>query len=333
MSFWKSKNVLVTGGAGFIGSYLTEDLVKSGANVTVVDNLNNGNLENLSNVFNSIDFINADISNLDNCISVTENTDIVMNLAASVYGLEYNMQHHGKLLYYNSILQMNMLEAARINNVNKFLVVSSTCIYPDDISTPTLELDVTTGKPEHGNEGYGWSKRIAEIQATYYHKEYGMEIAIVRPTNAYGGRSPWDENISHVIPALVKKVLDGDNPVIVFGTGNQKRNFLHGTDVSKLMMLITEHYSCAKPVNIGYEEEISIHDLIELICNVANQSPKLIFDTTKPEGRFSKSVDSTLLKKVTNNYKPKITIQQGIEEMITSYEKQFINPHTQILTN
>ena len=323
MSFWKSKNVLVTGGAGFIGSYLTEELVKAEANVTVVDNLDNGKLENLSNVLNSIDFINSDISQLDNCISVTTNTDIVMNLAAKAYGLEYNMQHHGEMMYYNSILQMNMLEAARINNVNKFLVVSSSCIYPDNVPTPTLELAVNTGKPEQGNEGYGWAKRIAELQATYYHKEYGMDIAIVRPTNAYGGRSPWDENISHVIPALIKKVLDGNNPVIIWGTGNQKRNFLHGTDVSKLMMLITEHYSCARPVNIGYEDEISIRELTSLICNITNQHPKLIFDTIKPEGKLSKSVDSTLLKKVTNNYQPQITIEQGIEEMIASYKNTF----------
>ena len=105
MTFWKSKNVLVTGGAGFIGYYLVEELVNAEANVTVVDNLDNGKLENLSNVFNSIDFINTDISQLDNCISVTTNTDIVMNLAAKAYGLEYNMQHHGEMMYYNSILQ------------------------------------------------------------------------------------------------------------------------------------------------------------------------------------------------------------------------------------
>lgn len=323
MSFWKSRNVLVTGGCGFIGSYLAEELVAAGANVTVVDNLENGNLENISDIIDSIQFIECDLTRLNICREVTNNIDVVMNLAARAYGIEYNIKHHGEMLYYNSILQMNMLEAARLNNVEKFLVVSSSCIYPDDALVPTPELDVVVGRPERGNEGYGWAKRIAELQATFYHKEYGMEIAIVRPTNAYGGRSPWDESISHVIPALVKKVLDGNNPIEVWGSGNQKRNFLHATDVGKLMMLITEHYACAQPVNIGYEDEISISDLISLICDVIGHHPKLVFDTTKPEGRLRKAVDATLLNKVTNNYQPTIDLRQGIEEMIASYENTF----------
>lgn len=323
MSFWKSRNVLVTGGCGFIGSYLAEELVAAGANVTVADNLENGNLENISEVINSIQFIECDLSRLDVCREVTSNVDTVMNLAARTYGIGYSTKHHGELLYSNSIMQMNMLEAARLNNVERFLVVSSSCVYPDDAFVPTPELDVATGRPEHGNEGYGWAKRIAELQATFYHKEYGMEIAIVRLTNAYGGRSPWDESISHVVPALIKKVLDGDNPVMVWGSGNQKRNFLHATDVGKLMMLITEHYACAQPVNIGYEDEISISDLILLICDMTGQHPDLVFDITKPEGRMRKAVDSTLLNKVTNNYQPTIDLRQGIEEMIASYENTF----------
>lgn len=323
MSYWQSRKVLVTGGCGFIGSYLTEELVAAGARVTVADNLETGKLDNISAVIDSVRFIESDLRQPDTCREVTTNIDVVMNLAAKAYGLEYNMQHHGEMLYYNSILQMNMLEAARLNNVEKFLVVSSSCVYPDDAFVPTPELDVATGKPEHGNEGYGWAKRIAELQATYYYQEYGMEIAIVRPTNAYGGRSPWDENISHVIPALVKKVLDGEDPVIVWGSGKQKRNFLHAKDVGKIMMLITEHYACAQPVNIGYEDEISISDLIKLICDVSGQNPKLVFDNTKPEGRFRKAVDATLLKKVTNNYQPTIDLRKGIEEMIDSYENTF----------
>jgi nucleoside-diphosphate-sugar epimerase len=246
-----------------------------------------------------------------------------MNLAGRAYGLEYSIQHHGEMLYHNSVLQLHMLEAARLNSVKRFLVVSSSCVYPDDAVIPTPELDVATGKPERVNQGYGWAKRIAELQATYYFQEYGMEIAIVRPFNPYGGRYPWHKDKSHVIPALTKKVLDGDDPVIVWGSGNQRRNFLHVRDVAKIMMLVTERYACAQPVNIGYEDDISIADLVKLICKVVGRNPNVVFDTTKPEGRFRKAADATLLRKVTDNYQPEIDLRRGIEEMIDWYEKTF----------
>jgi len=282
-----------------------------------------GKLENISAVIDCVRFIECDLCEPEACRKVTTDVNVVMNLAGRAYGLGYSTQHHGEMLYHNSVLQLHMLEAARLNNVDRFLVVSSSCVYPDETVVPTPELDVATGKPERTNEGYGWAKRIAELQATYYYQEYGMKIAIARPFNVYGGRYLWNEAKSHVIPALIKKVLDGDDPVIIWGSGNQGRSFLHARDTAKIMMLVTERYACAQPVNIGYDDAISIADLVKLICQVSGRHPKVVFDPTKPEGQFRKSADATLLRKVTDNYQPGIDLRQGIEEMIDWYEKTF----------
>jgi nucleoside-diphosphate-sugar epimerase len=314
---------LVTGGCGFIGSYLVEELVLNGANVTVVDNLENGSLDNLASVKEKIHFINADLREKRTCEELCRDFDVIMHLAARAYGLEYSMKHHGEMLYNDCVIQLHMLEAARNAGVNRFLVVSSSCVYPDEAPIPTPELEVMTGLPESVNEGYGWAKRIGELQAHYYHKEYGMNIAICRPFNPYGGRYRWMGEKSHVMPTLVKRVLDGENPLVAWGSGKQRRNFLHVRDAARLMMMITENYAVCKPVNIGYDDDISIADLLKLICEVSGKNPKILFDISKPEGRFRKCADATLLRQVSHDYKPEITLRQGIDEMIQWYYRTF----------
>jgi nucleoside-diphosphate-sugar epimerase len=323
MDFWESRKVLVTGGCGFLGSYLVEELVAAGADVTVVDNLERGTLENLASVQDRVQFIYGDLRSRDVCEKVSAGSDVVMNLAGRAYGIEYSMGHHGEMLYNNAVIQLHMLEAARLNSVERFLVVSSSCVYPDDPPIPTPELDTMTGLPEQVNQGYGWAKRIGELQAKYYHDEYGMKIAICRPFNQYGGRLRWSGRKSHVIPALVKKVLDGQDPLVVWGSGRQRRNFIHARDTSRLMMLLTERYPCAQPVNIGYDNDISIAELVCLICKVSGKHPKIVFDTSKPEGRFRNCADATLLLEITDNYQAKISLRQGIEEMIEWYYQTF----------
>jgi nucleoside-diphosphate-sugar epimerase len=323
VDFWKGRKVLVTGGCGFLGSYLVEELVAADADVTVVDNLESGTLENLSPVKDQIQFIWGDLRDRDVCKQVSVGFDLVMNLAGRAYGLEYSMKHHGEMLYHNTVIQLHMLEAAHLNGVKRFLVVSSSCIYPDDAPIPTPELDAMTRLPEQVNEGYGWAKRIAELQAKYYHDEYGMGIAICRPFNPYGGRYRWSGEKSHVIPTLVKKVLDGQNPVVVWGSGRQRRNFLHARDNARLMMMVTERYPCAEPVNIGYDDDISIAELVSLICEASGKHPEVVFDTSMPEGRFRKCPSATLLRRVTDNYRPKVSLRQGIEEMIGWYYETF----------
>jgi nucleoside-diphosphate-sugar epimerase len=162
-NFWRGKRVLVGGGCGFLGSYLTPQLVEAGARVTVVDSLDNGSLDRLGPAVEQVEFVQADLRDASVCERVTRGRDVVLNLAAKAYGMDYSRAHNGDMLVYNLLCTLTPLEAARRNGVERFLVVSSSCVYPDDATVPTPELDVFTGLPEQVNEGYGWAKRIQEL--------------------------------------------------------------------------------------------------------------------------------------------------------------------------
>lgn len=321
--YWRSKKVLVAGGAGFIGSYLVEELVQEGAKVVVVDKIEKRELHNLAPLLGAIEFIQRDLLELSACVEVTAGMDVVLNLAGKTSGIGYSATHHGELFTVNSLLSLNLLEAARRNGVPRLLVVSSSCVYPDDAPAPTAELAVNTGLPEAANEGYGWAKRMAELQAQYYAREHNMQIAVVRPFNPYGKRYRWEGEKSHVIPMLVKKICDGEDPVVVWGSGNQRRNFIHARDAARIMKLITERHACADPVNIGFEDTISMRDLVEMITMLAGKRPKIVFDRTRPEGREIKSADAAKLKAITGGFLPAVSLKDGLREMIEWHEENF----------
>ena len=322
--FWHGKRVLVGGGCGFLGSYLVSQLVEAGTLVTVVDNLYNGYLDNLEPVRGQIEFIEADLRDAAVCDDMTRGQDIVINLAAKAFGMEYSRSHNGEMLVYNLLCTLTPLEAARQNGVERYVIVSSSCVYPDDAPVPTPELNVFTGMPESVNEGYGWAKRIQELAGTYYARDYGMKVTIVRPFNPYGGNYHWgSEEKAHVIPALVKRIMDGEDPAVVWGSGRQRRNFLHASDATRLIMKVVEKEIIAMPVNIGYEDDVTIAELVNLICAVSGKHPKIVFDTSKPEGRFRKCADATRLRQVTDNYVPRVSLREGIGEMIEWYGRNF----------
>lgn len=314
MSFYTNKRVLVTGGAGFLGSYVTKELLKEEAKVTILDNFETGKRENLPMFECSI--IEADMLHLNNCISAVEGQDIIINLAGRTQGIVYSSSHQGEMLFQNVAVQLNMLEAARIAEVEAYLQVSSSCVYPDDAPYPTKESD-SCGVPELDNYGYGYAKIVGELQAISYREQYGMNIAVVRPFNPYGAKYiPREIQNAHVIPALVAKVLRGDNPVEVWGSGDQSRNFLHASDTARLMLEICKNVKDPSPINIGYEETTSIRDLIATIIWLAEVKTSVVFDISKPEGRKHKSADSTLLRDVTAHYVPQVSLEEGLLEII-----------------
>ena len=319
MSYWKGKRTLVTGGAGFIGSHLVEMLVEEGARVRVVDNLERGRLSNLEAVLDDVEFIQRDLRERETCLQVTHGMECVINMAAKVTGIEYNRNHHGDMFTSNVLINTNVLDAARLNDVSRFCVVSTACIYPHDAAVPTPETDSDHGTPEPTNEGYGWAKRMAEKQGQYYAAEYGMEIAIVRPFNAYGPRDYYDRETSHVIPALIAKVLDGDDPVVVWGSGEQSRAFVHAADFARGIKLVTETYPAADAVNIGHDEETTIKDLLAEILALTGKSPHVVFDTNLPEGYRRRAADTTKLRRVTGGFVPQISLEQGLVEMVEWY--------------
>jgi GDP-L-fucose synthase len=323
-SSWHGRKVLVGGGCGFLGSYLVPQLVAEGARVTVVDNLENGFLENLEPVVRDVEVVKADLRDSAVCEKLTAGKDVVMNLAAKAYGMEYSRAHHGEMLVYNLLCTLTPLEAARRNGVREYLVVSSSCVYPDDAPIPTPELDAFRGQPESVNEGYGWAKRIQELAGAYYTNDHGMKVTIVRPFNPYGGHYRWgSEEKAHVVPALVKRIMDGEDPVIVWGSGRQRRNLLHASDATRLIMLVTERGRGALPVNIGYEDDITIAELVDVICQVSSRHPKIVFDRSKPEGRFRKCADAKRLRELTDGYVPRVSLREGMAEMVEWYERSF----------
>jgi len=321
--FWEGTKVLVAGGAGFVGSKLCEVLLNYGAIVTVADNLERGSLENLRHIKDKISFIKCDLMYLDKCLEVTKSQDVVMNLAAKACGVEYSFKHHGEMLMGNAALGMNILEACRLNDVKRVLVVSSSCVYSDSSPVPTLESDYV-GIPEQVNEGYGWGKIVMEKQAMYYSSEYGMKIAIARPSNIYGIGDIYDGSKSHVIPSLInrillKKVTDDVSPLLIWGSGNQSRAFIHRDDVCVAFMLLVEHYVCGDPVNVGHKNSTTIKELASHICDICKVDKDFFFDLEKPEGTFNKSVSCEKLECVTG-FIPSTSLIDGLREMVGLFE-------------
>ncbi|MBI2095845.1 MAG: NAD-dependent epimerase/dehydratase family protein [Candidatus Omnitrophica bacterium] len=314
MSGWKGKKVLVTGGAGFIGSYLSELLTETGAVVTVADNLARGSEWRLAGVRKKIKLLKTDLFVPENCAKACKGQEAVFNLAAKVTGIEYNRFHMADMFESNMKLQMNVLHAASECGIKRFLQVSTACIYPHDAAVPTPESEGERGKPEPTNEGYGFAKLMGERLAHYYTREAGMEVVIARPFNAYGARDHFDEATSHVIPAIMKRILDGQDPVVIWGSGDQSRVFVHARDIARGMMLAAEKAPPATPVNIGHDREITIKELFGVICRVLHKFPKPLYDTTKPDGYPRRAADVTRLRAITG-FVPSISLEDGIREM------------------
>lgn len=320
MSFWNGRQVLVTGGAGFIGSHVVEYLVADGARVTVADNLQRGRLDNLVAVREEIRFLQLDLRDPDQCIEACRGQEVVLNLAAKVTGIEYNRTHQHDMFEQNMLLQQHPLHAAAKCGVGRFLQTSTACIYPHDARIPTPEGEGKRGEPEPTNAGYGWAKRMGERLAEYYARETAMEIGIVRPFNAYGPRDYYDTGTSHVIPALIKKVLDGNNPVEVWGSGNQSRVFVHAKDFAKGILLVAEKYAKADPVNIGHDQQITIRELLGRIQALTAVVNDVFYNLEKPEGYPQRAADTSKLRAVTGGFVPTIPLEEGLREMIEWYQ-------------
>lgn len=316
--FWKEKKVLVTGGAGFIGSHVSEKLVKEGAKATILDHIKPHKLENIDSIKKRVKLINGDIDNPDTALKACKDQDVVINMAARVGGIEYNMTHQGSILRENLLIACNMLEAARLAKVERFLQVSSACVYPKDAIIPTPESEGFRGEPEPTNGGYGWGKRMCELLSKYYSEEYGMKIGIVRPYNAYGPRDRFDPKISHVIPALIKRVFDREDPLIVWGSGNQTRAFLFVEDLANGIVLAAEKYCIPDPINLGTDEEVSIKELIGMILKITGLKRNVVFDTTKPDGSPRRNSDNSKAKELIS-FRAKTKLYKGLEKTIKWY--------------
>jgi GDP-L-fucose synthase len=321
--FWNRRKVLITGGCGLIGSYLVEHLLRDGAEVRVADSLLSGSLDNLRNCAGNFEFLELDLQDRAACQKAVRGMDSVFDLAARTVGIGYSSCHHGEMLYDSLMISLNMLEAARQADVERFLVTSSSCVYPDSSPVPTPEAAAERNLPESPNAGYGWAKRIAELQGGYYAQEYGLKVAVVRLVNAYGPRYHWDHEEPHVIPALMQRLLRGEEPLRIWGSGRQTRSFIYGSDVAMLMKLMLERAANAVPVNIGWTEETAIADLVSELAAVAGYKGKILFDTTKPEGPARKGLDLGLQQSLVPDFLPRFSLSEGLRETYAAAREHY----------
>ena len=309
-NFYKNKKVLVTGGTGFIGSFVCEQLLLRKAKIIVT--FRNNNFENISHIKNSIKLIKANLLDFGDAKRATRGVDIVLNLASKVAGIQYNIDHPVEMFGDNVTIAKNMIEASYRNNVERFLVVSSACVYPRFASVPTKETEGFLDDPEPTNLGYGWAKRVAELMGRFYFQEYAMKVAIARPYNAYGPRDNFDPEVSHVIPGILKRVFDDESPLVVWGSGKQTRSFLYVEDFARGLIETAEKY----PI-----EEVTIGNLAKMIIEISNKKTKIRFDTARPDGQPRRNCDTKkALDKV--NFKAQIRLRDGLERTIEWYKKQ-----------
>ena len=318
MLFWSGKKVLVTGGGGFIGSHLVEQLLEAGANVKVADLLSSGPNGNLAALKKAIEIEEADLTDPEKCQKVCRGADVVMHLAARIRGIGYNVKHHGEMFFANALMNLQVMEGARLGAVERYLCVSTVGVYPSECAVPTPEEDGFKEEPESSGFGYGWSKRQAEVQARCYQDQYGMKIAIVRPFNVYGPRMQFDSETAPVISSQIKKVLDARDVVTVWGNGEQTRSFTYVSDEVEGMMLAVEKYAEADPLNIAGSEEMTISDLVRLIVRLSDKNLRIEFDTSKPCGAARRCPDISKARRLIG-YHPKVSMEEGLKQTMTWY--------------
>ena len=324
MSFWKQKKVVVTGGGGFIGSHLVERLLAEGADVRVADlTRRNDTKSNLADPGDHFEFFNVDLADPQSCNKICRGADIVMHLAARVRCVGYNVKHHGEMFFANALINLHMLEAARLARVDRFLCVSTVGVYPKECRVPTPEEDGFKGEPEDSGFGYGWSKRQAEVQARCYGEEYGMKIAIVRPYNVYGPRMDFNPQTAPVVSSQIRKVLEAKDVFSVWGDGEQTRSFTYVSDEIAGMMLAVEKYPKADPLNIGTEEEIKIKELVRLIVRLSGRDLQIQFDTSKPSGAARRCPDISKAARLIG-YQPKVCMEEGIRRTMNWYQERIV---------
>ncbi|MBO6782674.1 MAG: NAD-dependent epimerase/dehydratase family protein [Alphaproteobacteria bacterium] len=313
--------IAVTGGAGLIGSSLVDELVAAGADVVVIDDFSRGRIENLSGVEDRIEIREGDLEDPGFASrALGDRFDTVYHLASRAFGVAYSEGRHGAILQHNEAITHNLLSTLAANAPARLLVTSSSCVYPDDGPDEIPELPVVTREPEAVNWGYGWAKRMLEIKSELFARENETALTIVRPFNIYGERYHWAGRFSQAIPMLVKRVLDGENPVVVWGSGTQRRSYIHAIDCARMMHALVEAGVTDGPVNLGTRETITMLDLVGQIASAAGREPQIDTDPSKPEGRAIKSADTTRFETCLPGFKLNISFDTGLARMTGWYD-------------
>lgn len=308
MNFWEGKQVLVTGGAGFLGSYVVEKLRTRGCQRVFVPRSKDFDLRDNAAIIRLYD---------------QTRPEIVIHLAAVVGGIGANRIHPGQFFYENAIMGIQLIEYARRFGIQKFVCIGTICAYPKFTPVPFKEEDLWGGYPEETNAPYGLAKKMLLVQLQSYRQEYGFNGIYLLPVNLYGPGDNFDLEASHVIPAIIRKCVEakyqGEKEIVAWGTGNVSREFLYVEDAAEGILLAAEHYNQPDPVNLGSGEEITIRELVYLIRELSGFEGEIDWDTSMPDGQPQRHLDTSRAE-LEFGFKAKTRLREGLRRTIGWYE-------------
>ena len=310
MTFWNNKQILLTGGAGFLGSHIVEQLQKKG--------VSNDHLS----IPRSRDL---DLRKWENCVKAVKDRDIVIHLAGKVGGIGFNQKYPGELFYDNAMMGIQLIEAARQEGVKKCVIIGTVCAYPKFTPVQFSEDELWNGYPEETNAPYGLAKKMLLVQAQAYRQQYGFNAIYLLPVNLYGPRDNFNPESSHVIPALIKKFVGAvqeKRPVVeIWGTGSASREFLYVEDAARAIVLATERYNKPEPVNLGAGQEISIKELVKIIQKYTGYTGNIHWDTSKPDGQPRRCLVTSRAEKEFG-FKAQVPFDVGLRRTVEWYRDQ-----------
>ena len=306
-NFWQDKRVCVTGGAGFLGSFITSRLAELGAQEVFVPHIEDYDLVQLSEIQRMYD--NA-------------RPDLVIHLAALAGGIGANQARPADFFYINLMMGVQLMHEAWKRGMQKFVAIGTICAYPKFTPLPFREDALWDGYPEETNAPYGLAKKMLLVQAQAYREQYGFNAIYLLPVNLYGPRDNFNLNTSHVIPALIRKCLEakqrGDAEVVLWGDGSPTREFLYVEDAAEGILLAAERYNSSQPVNLGSGFEISIKDLAELIGRLTGFEGRFVWDTSKPNGQPRRALDVSRAEQEFG-FRARTRFEEGLRKTIEWY--------------
>jgi len=307
MGFWTDQRVLVTGGRGFLGSYLMEGLEARGCPQSFAPSSKEYDLRDLDDVRRVLEDLRP---------------TLIIHAAARVGGIGANREHPAEFFYDNLVMGAHLLHEAWKAGVDKFVTIGTVCAYPKHTPVPFKEDDLWNGYPEETNAPYGIAKKALLVQGEAYRQQYDFNAIFLLPVNLYGPRDNFDPASSHVIPALVKKCLDARRKnarrIVVWGDGSPTREFIHARDAAEGILLASEHYNKAAPVNLGSGREISIKDLVALVADLTGFQGEIAWDASRPNGQPRRLLDASRAEKEFG-FKARTELEAGLRETVEWY--------------